>query len=98
MRTKVPVKRTFKVRVIAQHMPTNPTPPAEPNPTVYNTVATTQTPVAKSAAPAAILIPVTVYNLAQGKFEGIPYPTGKPQEEEGPSTPQLYQSPGKTAT
>ena len=33
------------------------------------------------------MIPVTVYNLVQGKFEGIPYPTGKPQEEEGPSTP-----------
>ena len=30
---------------------------------------------------------MTVYNLAQGKFEGIPYPTGKPQEEEGSSAP-----------
>ena len=67
----------------------NPTLPAEPNPTVVNTMATTQVPVAKSAAMAASSIPVNFYNLVQGKFEGISYPTGKPQEEEGPSTPQL---------
>ena len=67
--------------------PMNPTQPAEPNPTVVNTKATTQMPVAKSAATAATSIPVTVYNLAQGKFEGIPYFTGKPQEERGPSIP-----------
>ena len=36
---------------------------------------------------AATSIPVTVYNLAQGKFEGIPYPTGRPQVEENPSSP-----------
>ena len=28
-----------------------------------------------------------MYNLAQGKFKGIPYPTTKFQEDEGPSTP-----------
>ena len=81
-RTNAPVKRRFKVRVIAQPMPTNPTLSmiptllAEPYPTVVNTMVTTQMPVAKSAAMAATSIPVTVYNLAQGKFEGISYPTG----------------------
>ena len=66
----------------------NPTPSAEPNHTVINTIVTTQAPVAKSTAMAATSIPVTMYNLVQGKFEGIPYPTGKPQEEdEGPSAP-----------
>ena len=67
-------------------MPMNPTPTTESNHTVVNTMVTTQTPVAKSTATAATSIPVTVYNLAQGEFEGIPYPTGKPQEE-GPSAP-----------
>ena len=75
---------------IAQPMPANPTlpmnpiPPAEPNPTVATLTAATQMPVAKSAATS---IPVTVYNLAQGKFEGIPYPTGRSQVEENPSAP-----------
>ena len=86
-RAKAPVKRRFKVRVIAQPMPTNPTYQLNLIPTVVNTVVTTQMPVAKSAAMAATSIPVTVYNLVQGKFEGIPYPTGKPQKEEGPLAP-----------
>ena len=90
---KVPMKRTFKMRVIAQPMPANSTLPenltlpAEPNPTVVNTMARTQMPVAKLAAMATMSIPVTVYNLAQGKLQEILYPTGKPQEEEGPSVP-----------
>ena len=77
-RARAPVKRRFKVRVIAHPMPTNPTLPmnpallAEPYPTVVNTMATTQTPVAKSAAMAATSISVTVYNLVQGKFEWSP--------------------------
>ena len=41
---------------------------------------------------AATSIPMTVYNIAQGKFDGIPYPTGKPQEEEGPSAPSCNNS------
>ena len=68
-------------------LPIEPTLSSEPNHTVVNTTVTTQMPVAKSAATAATSIPVTVYNLTQGKFEGIHYPTGKPQEEKGPSTP-----------
>ena len=80
-RAKAPVKRRFKVRVIAQPMPTNPTLPENPpfpaEPTVVASMVTTQMPVAKSA----------VYNLAQGKFKGIPYPTRKFQEGEGPSVP-----------
>ena len=74
-------------------MPTNPTFPTnltlstEPPPTVATTMVTTQMPVARTAATTATAIPVTVYNLAQGKFKGIPYPTKRLQEEEGPSNP-----------
>ena len=105
-KAKAPVKRRFKVSVIAQPMPINPTlpmnpiPPAEPTPTVTTSTATTQMPVVKSAATS---IPVTVYDLAQGKFEGIPYPTGRPQVEENPSAPscnmpQQRQQPKATPT
>ena len=91
-RARTPVKRRYKVRVIAQPLPTNPTsispmnpiPPTAPAPTVATSITTTQTPMVKSAATS---IPVTVYNVAHGKFEGIPYPTGRPQVEENPSTP-----------
>ena len=58
--------------------------PAEPTPAVATTTAATQIPVIKSAGTS---IPVNVYNLGQGKFEGIPYPSGRPQEEENPSSP-----------
>ena len=78
--------------------PVNPKPPAEHNPTVATSTTTTQMPVVKSAATS---IPVTVYNLVQGKFEGIPYPTGSSQVEENPSvpscnTPQQRQHPEAT--
>ena len=92
-RAKVPVKRRFKVRVISQPMPANPTLPV--NPTFHlphsnsgTTMATlTQIPVTKPAPTTAKSIPVTVYNLAQGKFKGIPYPTRRSQEEGGISFP-----------
>ena len=87
-RTRAPAKRRYKVRVIAQPLPTTPTLTAPVNPIPTLTVATftasTQTPVTKSAATS---IPVTVYNLAKGKFKGIPYPTGRPIVEENPSAP-----------
>ena len=90
----MPVKRRFKVRVITQSMPTNPTLPVNPTlsnvltPTVVTTMATlAQMPVAKPATTIAKSIPVTIYNLSQGKFKGIPYPVGKSQKKEGPSTP-----------
>ena len=104
-RAKVPVKRRFKVRVISQPMPTNPTLPVNPmpsnptlpvnptlptnpTPTADTTMATsTQTSVTRPVTATAKSIPVTVYNLAQGKFKGIPYPTRSSQEEEGPSLP-----------
>ena len=78
------------MRVIAQPLPTiptltvpmNPIPPAAPTHTVATSTATTQIPMMKSAA---MSIPVTVYNLAKGKVEGIPHPTGRPQAEENPS-------------
>ena len=53
-----------------------------PTPTVPLSPASTQMPVVKSAGTSIL---VTVYNLTQGKFEGIPYPTGRPQVEETPS-------------
>ena len=77
-------------RVITQPMPANPTLPMNPIPsaeltaTVATSTATIQMPMVKSAATS---IPVTVYNLAQGTFEGIPYPTGRLQVEENPSAP-----------
>ena len=94
-RGKAPIKRRFKVRVITQPMPANPNLPmnpilpAESSPTVTTPTVTTQTPVMKSAATS---IPVTMYNLAQGKFKGMPYHTTKFQEGEGPSTPS-YNNP-----
>ena len=95
-RTNAPVKRRVKVRVIVQPMPTNPTLPmkptlpTDPTPRVVTTMVTsTQTPVAKSATTTArsSLIPVIVYNFAQGKFKESPYPARKSQEEEDLSTP-----------
>ena len=51
-----------------------------PTPTVATTL--TQTPMVKSAAAS---IPVIVYNLAKGKFHGVPYPTKRPQAKQIPS-------------
>ena len=69
------------MRVIVQHMPNNPTLPynptlpTDPTPTVVTTMVVTQMPVAKPATVTTTsgLIPVTVYNLAQGKFKKLPY-------------------------
>ena len=57
---------------------------SNPTPTEAMSTASTKMSVVKSAA---MSILVTVYNLAQGKFEGILYPTGRPQVEEIPSIP-----------
>ena len=86
-RTGVPTKRRYKVRGIAQPIPTTPMPttPVNLTPNISTaTVATTstQTPVVKSTATS---IPVMMYNLAKGKFDGVPYPTERPQAEEIPS-------------
>ena len=85
--TRVPAKRRYKMRVIAQPIPTSPTPtvpvnltPTVPTPTVATT--STQMPVVKSTA---MSIPVTVYNQAKGKFDGVPYPSERPQDEKNPS-------------
>ena len=32
----------------------------------------------------AASIPVTIYKLAKGNFDGVPYPTERPQAEENP--------------
>ena len=79
-RTRVLAKRRYKVGVIAQPISTTPmsTAPVILTPTVLNpTVAatSTQTPVVKSAA---MSILVTVYNLAKGKFDGVPYQSQRP--------------------
>ena len=84
-RRTVLTMRKYKVRVIAQPIPTTPTPTAPvysttPTPTV--TTVSTQIPMVKSAAKS---IPVTVYNLVKGKFSEIPYPTGRPQNKGNPS-------------
>ena len=87
IRTRVPTKRRYKMRVISQPIPTilmlntpvNLT-PIGPTPTVATT--STQIPMVKSAA-ASIL--VTVYNFAKRKFDGVPYPIERPQAEEIPS-------------
>ena len=84
-RTRVPTKRRYKVRVIAQPIPTTPTTPVNSTPTVPSpTVATTSTqmPMVKSTA---MSILVMVYNLATGKFAEVPYPTGRPWNERNPS-------------
>ena len=76
-------------------LPMNPILSAVPTPTVATFTATIQMPLVISVATS---IPVTVYNLVQEKFEGIPYLTGRPQVEENPSapicnTPQQRQQP-----
>ena len=82
------------MRVISQPMPTNLTLPVNPTlptnctPTVITTTVTlTQMPVTKPATTTTKSIYVNVYNLAQGKFKGIPYTTRRSQEEGGPSIP-----------
>ena len=87
-RTRVPAKRRYKVRVIAQPLPTTPSTYVHmnpiPSPRTAISNASTQILIVKSAATS---IPVTVYNVAQGKFEGNPYLEGRPQVEENSSTP-----------
>ena len=91
--TRVPAKSRYKLREIAQPIPTIPMPTTPVNliPTVpIPTVATTsiQMPVVKSAATSILVI---VYNLATRKFAEVPYPTGRPQNE-GNSDRQRDQS------
>ena len=109
-RAKAPAKRRFKVRVFTQVMSTNPSLPINPTlstdltPTVVTTMATVaQMPVEKPKMAVTKSIPVTVYNLVQGKFKDIPYPVGKSHEEEGLSIPSgknplVEQQPKVTAT
>ena len=78
-------KGRYKLRVLAQPIPTTPTPTTPVNSTApIPTVATasTQMPIVKSAATS---IPVMVYYLATGKFSEVPYPPARPQNKEYPS-------------
>ena len=90
-RAKAPVKRRFKLRLIEQSLPINPTLPVNATPTVVTTTAESTLmsavkPTATTANPTPL--PVTIYNLAQSRIQEIPNPPiMKFQGEEGPSTP-----------
>ena len=80
-------QKKVQVWVIAQHIPTTPSPtapvksiPIATTPTVATT--STQMPVVKSAATSIL---VAMYNLAKGKFNEVPYQTERPQSEINPS-------------
>ena len=78
-------KRRFKVRVLAQPIPTNPTPTTPVNSSASTSkVATTSTqmPVVRSTIESIL---VMVYKLVMGKFAEVPYPTARPQNEGHPS-------------
>ena len=75
-------KLRYKVKVLIQPVPTTATPTQQVNsiaPTPTVATASTQMPVVKSTATS---IPVTVYNLATGKFSKVPHPSARPQNEE----------------
>ena len=90
-RAKTPIKRRFKVRLIEQSLPLNPTLPINPTTTaVTTTVTSTQMSAVKPTATTAnpTPIPVIVYNLAQSKIQEIHNPQiRKYQGEEGHFTP-----------
>ena len=99
-KTRVPTKGKYKVRVIAQPIPTTPMPLAPVNstwtvPTPSVATTSTQIPMVKSVATS---IPLRVYNLVKGNFDGVPYPPGRPQAKKNPSIhhsspPQLEAAP-----
>ena len=108
-RPKAPVKRRFKVRVIAQPMlaspslSMNPTLSTDPTPTVVTTMVMTQMPVEKPATTTTKSIPVNVYNLAQGKFKGISYlvrkvPGGRRLLHSSSNNPLVKQQPEAAIT
>ena len=83
-RRTVLTKRRYKVRVIVQPIPTTQTPTAPLNsaaPTTTVATPPTQTPLVMSVAESIL---VMVYKLAKGKFDEVPYPTGRPQNEGHP--------------
>ena len=100
-RAKAPTKRRFKVRLIEQPLPINPTPMV-----VTIMVTLTQMSAVKPTATTAnpTPVPVTLYNLAQTRIQEIPNPTMRSfQEEEDPSIPNgddptKAQHPKPTAT
>ena len=79
-RTKVPTKRRYKVRVIAQPIPTTPMPTTPVNLTPTVLIPTVAIPQPKHPGSTATSILVMVYNLAI-----VPYPTGRPQNKGNPS-------------
>ena len=89
-RAKAPIKRRFKVRVIAHPLLVNPTLPVNATLTVITTMVTsTQMSPVKPAATSAnpTPVPVTIYNLAQSRIQDIPNPPMRRfQGEEGPYT------------
>ena len=89
-RTKTPIKRQFKVRLVEKSLLVNPEPEV-----VATTATLTQTSVVKPTTTTAkhSLIPLMVYSLAQSKIQEIPNPTRKFQEEESPFTPNHGNTP-----
>ena len=90
-RTKTPIKRQFKVRLVEKSLPVN----TEPE-VVVSTATSTQTSVVKPTATAARLnpIPLTVYDLSKTKAQEISNPTiRKFQEAEGPFNPNCGNPP-----
>ena len=83
------MKGRYKVRVITKPLPTTPTAPTNATPGLPTTRVATPTATTKTSMVISTTMSISVagYNLAQGKFEGIPYPTGRTQVEENPSTP-----------
>ena len=90
-RTKTPVKRRLKVRLIEQSLPVNPTLSINLTPTAVTTMATSTQmlpvkPTTTTTNPTPI--PVIIYNLAQSRIQEIPSPPlRKFQGEEVPSSP-----------
>ena len=99
-RTKTPMKRQFKVRLIEKSLPVNTESEAVATiTTLMQMPVVVQTTTTTKPSP----IPVMVYNLAQSKIHEIPNPARKFQEEESPFTPNcsnppMVQQPKATAT
>ena len=81
-KTKIPIKRQFKVRLIERSLPVN-----QEEEVVATVVTSTTTSVVKPKTTKPSPIPLMVYNWAQSKIQEIPNLTRKFHEEESPFIP-----------
>ena len=90
-RTKVPVKRRYKVRVMGQPLPTTPTTsvPVDMIPTPMVARVYCIHPDVCSKISSQVHTSDGIQLDTKGKFEGVPYPTGRPHVEENPSAPNF---------